>query len=155
MKKNHPSVSDTETIAADLMLALGQVVRRIRSEGNPKELNLSQMGTLATLERQGPVTTAGLARMEAMKPQSMKVILAGLEEDGMVERRPHPTDGRQILFVLTAAGAEERRKRSAAKRKWMMAALATFQPKEMVVLEAAIPLIARLGNLPSDDLSLV
>ena len=151
MKKTQTSGPSAETVAADLMLALGQFVRRLRSEANPHELNLSQMGALARLERQGPATTADLARMEAMKPQSMKVILAGLEEDELVERRPHPTDGRQILFVLTAAGAEERRKRSVAKREWMLAALATFQPEEMRALEAAIPLITRLGNLPSSD----
>lgn len=151
MKKPHLPGPGAEAVAAELMLALGQFVRRIRSEANPHELNLSQMGTLARLERQGPATTADLARMEAMKPQSMKVILAGLEEDGMVERRPHPTDGRQILFVLTAKGAEERRRRSAAKREWLMTALATFQPEEMQALEAAIPLIRRLGDMPSDD----
>ncbi|SMG51557.1 MarR family winged helix-turn-helix transcriptional regulator [Paraburkholderia susongensis] len=149
MKKNRHPAPSAETITADLMLALGQIVRRLRSEGNPNELNLSQMGALARLERQGPATTADLARMEAMKPQSMKAILAGLEEDGLVERRPHPTDGRQILFVLTAAGAEERRRRGVAKREWMMAALATFQPEEMRALEAAIPLLRRLGNPPS------
>jgi DNA-binding MarR family transcriptional regulator len=151
MKKAHLPGPCGETVAADLMLALGQFVRRIRSEANPHELNLSQMGALARLERQGPATTADLARMEAMKPQSMKVILAGLEDDGMVERRPHPTDGRQILFVLTAAGAEERKRRSAAKREWLMAALATFQPQELRALEMAIPLIKRLGDTPSDD----
>lgn len=78
-----------DTIAADLMLALGQILRRLRSEANPRELNLSQMGTLARLEQHGAATTADLARMEAMKPQSMKAILGGLEEDGLVERRPN------------------------------------------------------------------
>ncbi|QBR01067.1 MarR family winged helix-turn-helix transcriptional regulator [Paraburkholderia pallida] len=150
MKRARDPDPSPDTIAADLMLALGQFVRRLRSTANPHELNLSQMGALARLE-QGPATTADLARMEAMKPQSMKVILAGLEEDGLVERRPHPTDGRQILFVLTASGTEERRRRSVAKREWMMAALATFEPEELRALEAAIPLISRLGNLPSGD----
>lgn len=135
-----------ETIAADLMLALGQLIRRLRSEANPHELNLSQLGALARLEQYGAATTADLARMEAMKPQSMKAILGGLEEDGLVERRPHPTDGRQILFALTAAGAEERKQRSAAKREWLLAALAALQPDEMRALEAAIPLIRQLGD---------
>ena len=37
-----------------------------------------------------------------MKPQSMGGTLAAMEEEGLVERRPHPTDRRQILFTLTA-----------------------------------------------------
>lgn len=135
-----------DTIAADLMLALGQILRRLRSEANPRELNLSQLVTLARLEQHGAATTADLARMEAMKPQSMKAILGGLEEDGLVERRPHPTDGRQILFVLTAAGAEERKRRTAAKREWLLGALETLGPEEMRALETAIPLLRRLGD---------
>lgn len=76
----------------------------------------------------------------------MKAILGGLEEDGLVERRPHPTDGRQILFVLTAAGAEERKRRTAAKREWLLGALETLGPEEMRALETAIPLLRRLGD---------
>lgn len=137
---------DAEALGADFMSALAQLVRKLRSEANPRELNLSQMGTLAHLERHGATTTADLARVEAMKPQSMKAILASLEEDGLVERRPHPTDGRQILFVLTAAGAAERKRRSIAKRAWLLAALATFEPEEMQTLAASIPLIKRLAE---------
>lgn len=146
MTKVRHSDLGAELIAADLMLAVSQLIRKLRSEANPHELNLSQMGALARLEQHGAATTADLARMEAMKPQSMKAILGSLEEDGLVERRPHPTDGRQILFVLTAAGTEERQRRSAAKREWLNAALATLEPEEMKMLKAAIPLIRRLGD---------
>ena len=106
-----PGVS-ADTVATDLTLAVGQLIRRLRSEIDSEGLGMSQTSALARLERQGPMTTADLARAEAMKPQSMKAILASLEEDGLVERQPHPTDGRQILFLLTAAGREARRKRA-------------------------------------------
>jgi DNA-binding MarR family transcriptional regulator len=33
-----------------------------------------------------------------VKPQSMGGTLAAMEEEGLVERQPHPTDGRQILY---------------------------------------------------------
>jgi hypothetical protein len=46
----------------DLKLAVGQRPRRLRSEANPSELNLSQMGALARLEQGGATTTAELAR---------------------------------------------------------------------------------------------
>ncbi|MGU7778729.1 MarR family winged helix-turn-helix transcriptional regulator [Burkholderia sp. PU8-34] len=135
-----------ETVVADLTLAVGQLIRRIRSEVDSSGLNLSQISALARLEQNGPMTTADLARAESMKPQSMKTILASLEEEGLVERRPHPTDGRQILFVLTEAGIEERRKRNVAKRAWLVSALARLDPDETRTLIAAIPLIKRLGE---------
>lgn len=135
-----------ETVVADLTLAVGQLIRRLRSEVDSSGLNLSQMSALARLEQNGPMTTADLARAESMKPQSMKAILASLEEERLVERRAHPTDGRQILFLLTEAGIEERRKRTVAKRAWLVAALEKLDPDETRTLVAAIPLIRRLGD---------
>lgn len=143
MTRAHPPV---ETVVADLMLAVGQLVRRLRSEAHPGDLNLSQSSALARLEREGPMTTADLARAEAMKPQSMKAILATLEEEGCVERRPHPTDGRQILFVPTAKGLEERSRTRAAKRAWLVGHLAQFDEGEIRALAAALPIIRRLGE---------
>lgn len=142
-----PEISASlETAVADLSLAIGQFVRRLRSATNPSELNLSQMCALARLDENGPMTTADLARAESMKPQSMGAILASLEEEEHVRRRPHPTDGRQILFVLTAKGAEERRRHSVAKHDWLVAALSKLEPAERRTLMAAIPLIRRLGD---------
>ncbi|MCA8092028.1 MarR family transcriptional regulator [Burkholderia anthina] len=140
-----PGVS-AEAVAADLTLAVGQLIRRLRSEIESEGLGMSQTSALARLERQGPMTTADLARAEAMKPQSMKAILASLEEDGLVEREPHPTDGRQILFLLTAAGVEARRKRDTAKHKWLGAAIEKLDPEDIRTLAAAIPLIRRIGE---------
>lgn len=133
-------------VAADLTLAIGQLLRKLRSEANPAELNLSQSSALARLEREGPMTTADLARAESMKPQSMKSILASLEEEGCVERQPHPTDGRQILFELTPKGCEVRQRHTVAKREWLLDALAKLDPAEIETLAAAIPLIRRLGD---------
>ncbi|KWZ47351.1 MarR family transcriptional regulator [Burkholderia savannae] len=146
MTRSPISDPSLELTVTDLTLAIGQLVRRLRSEANPGELNLSQSSVLARLEREGPMTTADLARAESMKPQSMKSILAGLEEEGSVERRPHPTDGRQILFAATSKGLEERRRHTVAKREWLIAALAGFDRTEIQTLAAAIPLIRRLGD---------
>jgi DNA-binding MarR family transcriptional regulator len=135
-----------EPVADDLTLAIGQLLRRLRTEAHPNDLNLSQASVLARLEREGPATTADLARAESMKPQSMKAILASLEEEGCVERQPHPTDGRQILFVPTAKGLEERRRRTVAKRAWLVEALARLEPAEIDALGAAVAILRRLGD---------
>ena len=111
-----------ETVAPILTQAIGQIIRRLRADANPGGLNFSQTAALATLDENGGMTNADLARAEAMKPQSMSTILTSLEQEGLVERRPHPTDGRQILFSLTAQGVEARRAGSTAKQEWLLAA---------------------------------
>jgi DNA-binding MarR family transcriptional regulator len=136
----------TETAATELSLAIGQLVRRLRMEANPGELSWSQITTLARLEKVGWMTTADLARSEFVKPQSMGTTLSDLEQQGLVERRPHPTDGRQVLFGLTAAGSEARRQRNIAKREWLRAAMAKLGPAEQETLMSAAALIKRLAE---------
>ncbi len=128
------------------ILAAGQLTRRLRAESASRELTWSQLAVIARLDRDGPATSAELARAEAVKPQSMGTTLATLEEEGMVERRPHPTDGRQILFALTAKGERVRRGAVLASRAWFEAAFAKLDRAEQEILFAALPLIRRLGE---------
>ena len=135
-----------DVIAKDLAAAIGRLLRRLRAEANPTELALSQMGALARLEQGGPMTTADLARAELMKPQSMGVILGTLEHEGLVERQPHPTDRRQVLFVLTEAGAAARTRHRAMKRDWLVRALGQLDAAQLEVLVAAIPILQKVGD---------
>ena len=99
---------------------------------------------LARLEREGPATTAELARAEGMRPQSMGAIVAELEQRALVERRAHPTDGRQQHIELTARGVEIRRSVGDAKRTWLAHAIARLDERERDTLFAAGALIERL-----------
>jgi len=92
------------------------------------------------------MTTADLARAEHVKPQSMGTTLADLEQAGLVQRRPHPTDGRQVLFGLTLEGTEARRQRHLAKREWLLTAMAKLDPDEQQSLIAAAALLKRLAE---------
>jgi DNA-binding MarR family transcriptional regulator len=135
-----------EADAADLMQAVGILLRRVRSEGSPEGLSWSQAAALSRLHKIGPMTTADLARAEMVKPQSMGTLLAELEGDGLVRRQPHPTDGRQILFSLTDAGVETRRQRHAAKLAWLTGAIGRLEADEQRTLGQSIALVKRLGE---------
>ncbi len=146
MSSDSAAPPDLEGAATEFRLAIGQLVRRLRAEVNPGQLTLSQNAILARLDRAGSATTADLARAESVKPQSMAAILSSLEQEGLVQRRRHPTDGRQILFVLTDAGIEARRTRNIAKNDWLLAAMARLDKDEQRTFIAAIALIRRLGE---------
>ena len=143
---NTPSDMPLDAAVTELTLAIGQLLRRLRSETNTDGLSWSQTTALGRLIRSGPMTTADLARAEVVKPQSMGATLAELEREGLVARHPHPTDGRQVLFAPTEAGHEARRQRSAAKQKWLITALGELSADEQRLLVAAIPLIKRLSE---------
>jgi DNA-binding MarR family transcriptional regulator len=135
-----------EAAVEELLQATGQLRRRLRAESNPDGLTWSQTAVLARLDTGGPMTTADLARAEGVKPQSMGGTLAGLEEEGLVERRAHPTDGRQILFSVTDKGLAMRRRNRLLKREWLGAAMARLDPAEQEALGAAIAVIKRLAS---------
>lgn len=143
---DEPSSADLDTVVDDLLSAIGQLVRRLRADVNPDSLTLSQTAAMALLERVGSATIAELARAESVKPQSMGATLTMLEQEGLVGRRPHPTDGRQVLFSLTDKGVEARTARGAAKRVWLRDAVARLDPEERRGLAAAATLIRRLGE---------
>ncbi|HEY9026256.1 MAG TPA: MarR family transcriptional regulator [Burkholderiaceae bacterium] len=139
--------SAAEANAHELMQAMGVLLRRVRGEAAGADgPSWSQAAAMARLDKAGPMTTAELARAEMVKPQSMGALLAELEQDGLVRREPHPTDGRQILFSLTGAGVQARRRRQAAKLAWLTAAIERFDAGEQRTLVAAIELVRRLGE---------
>ncbi|MGB6987282.1 MAG: MarR family transcriptional regulator [Candidatus Aquilonibacter sp.] len=140
------STLDTEAAIEELLQATWQLVRRLRSESNDDGLTWSQMVVLGQLKRHGPMTTAELARAESVKPQSMGATLAFLEEQGLVERRAHPSDGRQVLFALTKSAVSQGEARRRAKRRWLTSALAQLDPSEQRLLIAAIGPLKHLVN---------
>ncbi len=135
-----------EIAVADLLRATGLLLRRLRAESNPSELTWSESLILARLDEAGPMTTADLARRESVKPQSIGAALTVMEQEGLVQRQPHPTDGRQVLFALTDAGTATRRQNKILKRQWLSAAMGKLDPQEQQILISAAALIKRLAD---------
>jgi DNA-binding MarR family transcriptional regulator len=102
---------------------------------------------MVRLDGEGPATIAELARAEGVKPQSMGATVAALEEMGIVERKPHPTDGRQMNIALTTKGARVRRDARIAKQTWLAQSIAKLDAAEQKKLPALTALIKRLGEL--------
>ncbi len=86
----------SEAAVVEFAQAVGRIVRRARAEGESNGLSWTASSVLAWLAKNGPMTTAELARNEGMKPQSMGTVVAGLEESGLVAKEPHETDGRRM-----------------------------------------------------------
>ena len=66
------------------------------------ELTLPQMGILFDVARIPGVSSAGLARVRRLTPQTMSEIITGLERNGLLERRPR--HGRTLGLYLTPTG---------------------------------------------------
>jgi DNA-binding MarR family transcriptional regulator len=135
-----------DTAVIDLTQAIGLLLRRVRSATASEELSWTESLVLARLEKDGRATTADLARAEGMKPQSMGTTVAALEKLGLVARKPHPTDGRQMNIELTAKGAALRKSTKDAKLTWLLQAIAQLDPEQQQTLFAAGAIIKRLAE---------
>lgn len=138
--------TDMELTSA-LRLSVMRLARRLRGQRADSTLTLTQIATLSTLERHGPLTPRELAAHEKVQPPSMTRILAALEERGLVVRTPHPTDGRQVLVALTKPAVamlrEDRRRRDA----WLARKLGELSADERETLRAAAPVLEKLAQL--------
>ena len=136
-----------EELVANLSASIGLLVRRLRQRKADGELTMPESACLARLEREGPATSSALAKQEQISPQSMGATLAGLEQRGLVERRPDPADGRKVVMSVTALGRRALQQRRATGTDAMARALASgFTAAELEQLRVAAPLFERLAQ---------
>jgi DNA-binding MarR family transcriptional regulator len=135
-----------DTAVSEFVHAVGLLVRRVRAAAASHELSLTESAVLSRLAKEGPGTTADLARAESMKPQSMATTIAALEERGLLVRKPHASDGRQVIIALTAKGVAVRDSAHEAKHSWLAQAIGELDEREQQTLFRAGELIRRLAQ---------
>ncbi|MEV0068454.1 MULTISPECIES: MarR family winged helix-turn-helix transcriptional regulator [unclassified Amycolatopsis] len=138
---------DLVEAAADLRIAIGRLVRRMRQGYVAGEATLSESSVLSRLDRDGPSTPGYLAEQERVKPQAMGATLAGLVERGLVSRSPDAADGRRVLMSVTATGRKLLTDRRSLSTQRVAQALAGgFTAEERHRLLEVIPLLERLAD---------
>jgi DNA-binding MarR family transcriptional regulator len=142
-----PRQPEVDRVAGALYVSIGVLVRRLRQVQADGELSLPETSALARLDRGGPTTSAALAKLEQISPQSMGATLAGLEARGLVERRADPEDGRRVVLSLTDAGLAALRSRRNARAQYLADALSDgFTPEELQQILTVAPLLERLAQ---------
>jgi DNA-binding MarR family transcriptional regulator len=85
-----------------------EMVERARMEEvlRPQGVSLHQYTALSILERRGGLSSAQLARRHFVTPQAANQLVALLERDGLIERRPDPVNRKILQAWLTERGAD-------------------------------------------------
>jgi DNA-binding MarR family transcriptional regulator len=139
-----PSSVDVSSVASELRVVLGQLVRRLRAE---HRFSLAQGAVLGRLDREGARSTSDLAASERVRPQSMAQTVCELEADGLITRRPDPADGRRALLELTARGRETLQAEREHREGWLIGAISEgLSESEQQALARAVPLLERLAE---------
>ena len=133
-------------LASALRLSVMRLARRMRAQRADTTLSLSQLAALATVERLGPVTPGELAAQERVQPPSMTRIVQTLQDRGLVDRAPHPTDGRQALLAVTAAGRALLRGDRRRREAWLAQRLDELDEADRDALRDAVAVLDRLAG---------
>ena len=134
-------------VAEAVLSSVGLLVRRVRQVKTEDDLTLAERAALGRLATHaGPATSAELARAEQISAQSMGVLLAALEDRGLIVRGRDPHDGRRVVYSFTESGLQWRKNNRNARADVLAHALAEhFTSSEVEQLSAAAPLLERLA----------
>jgi Transcriptional regulators len=142
-----PQSIDLAALAGELRISVSRLVRRAREHSQTGDFTSAQTSVLFHLDRDGPATVSALARAEGVKPQSMRITVAGLETLGVIKGKADPADRRQTLIDLTPSFRRALQANRAAKEDWLLRALqAQLSAQEQATLAAAVGLLQRLAD---------
>jgi DNA-binding MarR family transcriptional regulator len=102
----------------------------------PLGLTAPQYGVLSVLAREPGASGADLARACHTTPQAMSGVLATLEREALIERRPHPTHGRILQVTLTSEGQRRLEAANPSVRALERATERDLSPDEIATVKA-------------------
>jgi DNA-binding MarR family transcriptional regulator len=132
-------------LAQDLRISIARLSRRLRAQST-SGLSITQQAALAAVERHQAMSPRQLAEHEKVQPPSMTRVIAALEEQDLLVRTPHPTDGRQVVLNVTERGRELLKEQRRRKQAWLSQRLEELTPEERVILRQAAPILEKLSR---------
>jgi DNA-binding MarR family transcriptional regulator len=117
-----------------------EMVERARMEEvlRPLGVTLHQYTALSILERREGLSSAQLARRHFVTPQAMNQMVASMERDGLIERRPDAANRKILRAWLTEHGMRVLRSCHSLVDDLEDRMLAALTPEQTVVFRLAL-----------------
>jgi DNA-binding MarR family transcriptional regulator len=134
----------TRELANAFAPRLSKLVRLLIRETAGAGMSRTSLSVLAALRDAGSARITELAEAERVAQPSMTTLVSRLEEQGLVERRSDPLDGRAVVVALTPAGRAELERMTTARAELLARRLEALTAEERAALAAALPALDRL-----------
>ncbi len=139
---------DLSQPATDLLELVSLVIRGV---SDTRDLSLTAVAALSSLDRHGAQRITTMAAAEGVSQPSMTQLMQRLEQRGLVTRTSDPSDGRVALVSLTDEGRAvlaARRERNARRIAALLADLPEDEVRSLAnALAAVLPAIrGRVGG---------
>ncbi len=133
-------------LAALLRDSITRFNRRLRQTRPVGDITIAQISALQSLDAAGALTPRELADLERVQPPTMTRIIGRLEERELIQRTPHPTDGRQVILAPSARGRELLTAYSRARDEWLARRLAALTAEERDTVLRAADILGRIAK---------
>jgi len=147
MAESRPPAADSRPAidAARLRVAVLRLSRRLRKH-DLAGLTPSQLSTLSSAGKSGPVRLGDLAAAERIAPSTLTRLVNVLEDRGYLVRQPAPDDARAYLVTVTESGREVLERIRDEATSMLTDILTTLPPDQLAALEAALPALEQLAG---------
>jgi DNA-binding MarR family transcriptional regulator len=122
------------------------LLRVARTVDGESGLSPARLSALSVLVFGGPRTVGGLAAAEGVRSPTMTQLVNGLEQGGLVRRRPALTDGRRVVVEATPAGRRILRRAQARRLDVLVGLLGGVDEADVDLLDRAATLLDRLAR---------
>jgi DNA-binding MarR family transcriptional regulator len=140
-------IEERDGIAEQLFAMTTRMVRE-----RSRELSLTALSTLATVERTGPRRLTDLALCEGITQPSMTALITQLEQLGFVGRQADERDRRVVLVAITRAGQKYMRTSRRNGASVFERLMDQLDADDVAALCEALPALRRLRELAENDI---
>jgi DNA-binding MarR family transcriptional regulator len=131
--------------AARLRVAVLRLSRRLRKH-DLAGLTPSQLSTLSSVDKCGPMRLGDLAAAERIAPSTLTRLVNVLEDRGYLLRQAAPDDARAFLVTMTDSGREVLERIREEATSLLTDILTTLPPDQLAALAAALPALEHLAG---------
>ncbi|HLY49239.1 MAG TPA: MarR family transcriptional regulator [Solirubrobacteraceae bacterium] len=134
--------------APRLRTVIGRLSRRLRATRAAREAGLTPtaIAVLLSVVRSGPTRLSELAEAEGINPTMLSRVVAGMVDDGLLERVSDPDDRRAAWVATTAAGRKLAQRMRGERTSAVNRALEALSEEQRQRLEEALPALESLAE---------
>jgi DNA-binding MarR family transcriptional regulator len=141
-----PTLGATPDLPGRLGVAVQMLAHAGKVVGARADLTPTRLTALAVMASAGPMRMGGLASRLGVQVSTMSRIVDIMVASGWAERMPDEADHRACVIGITSAGAEligSVRQDNASR---LADCVARLEPDELMVLQAALPVLESLAE---------
>jgi DNA-binding MarR family transcriptional regulator len=136
---------DDELIAR-LRGVIGRLARQLNETSTGQGLTPTQYSVLGLVRSRGPLGLADLTELEGLNPTMLSRVVKALDEQGLIRRRPDPSDLRAARAEITPDGERVHERVREQRARVLSECLSRLPPPTRAALLAAVPAMEALAE---------